>query len=78
MIASDGEIPVFGRDAPHPRSYGTFARVLSEYVRNRRHPHGRAGGAQDGGAARARLTLGDRGRLEEGKKADLAVFDPAR
>ena len=32
MIASDGEIPVFGRDAPHPRSYGTFARVLSEYV----------------------------------------------
>ena len=36
MIASDGEIPVFGQNAPHPRSYGTFARVLSEYVRNRR------------------------------------------
>jgi dihydroorotase/N-acyl-D-amino-acid deacylase len=28
MIASDGEIPVFGEESPHPRSYGTFARVL--------------------------------------------------
>jgi hypothetical protein len=27
MIASDGEIPRFGQAAPHPRSYGTFARV---------------------------------------------------
>ena len=33
MIASDGEIPVFGQAAPHPRSYGTFARVLGVYVR---------------------------------------------
>ena len=29
MIASDGEIPAFGQGAPHPRSYGTFARVLA-------------------------------------------------
>ena len=27
MIGSDGEIPVFGKDHPHPRSYGTFVRV---------------------------------------------------
>ena len=33
MIASDGEIPVFGQASPHPRSYGTFARVLGVYVR---------------------------------------------
>src|SRR5262249_47717557 len=32
MIASDGEVPVFGRANPHPRSYGTFARVLGVYV----------------------------------------------
>ena len=25
MIGSDGEIPLFGKGAPHPRSYGTFA-----------------------------------------------------
>ena len=35
MIASDGDIPVFGKAAPHPRSYGTFARVLGVYVRER-------------------------------------------
>src|SRR5215471_7067215 len=33
MIASDGGIPVFGIANPHPRSYGTFARVLAVYVR---------------------------------------------
>lgn len=36
MIGSDGEIPDFGRGAPHPRSYGTFARVLGRYVRGGR------------------------------------------
>ena len=36
MIASDGEIPVFGQAAPHPRSYGTFARVLGVYVREKK------------------------------------------
>jgi len=36
MIASDGEIPIFGKAAPHPRSYGTFARVLAVYVRERK------------------------------------------
>ena len=28
MIATDGDAPVFGRGSPHPRSYGTFPRVL--------------------------------------------------
>jgi dihydroorotase/N-acyl-D-amino-acid deacylase len=36
MIGSDGEIPIFGQAHPHPRSYGTFARVLAVYVRERR------------------------------------------
>ena len=35
MIASDGEIPTFGVASPHPRSYGTFARVLAVYARDR-------------------------------------------
>ena len=34
MIGSDGEIPIFGRANPHPRSYGTNARVLGRYVRD--------------------------------------------
>ena len=36
MIGSDGEIPAFGQGAPHPRSYGTFVRVLGTYVREKR------------------------------------------
>src|SRR5688572_2181310 len=36
MIASDGEVPIFDRGSPHPRSYGTFARVLGLYVREKK------------------------------------------
>src|SRR5437867_5134151 len=32
MIGSDGEVPIFGNASPHPRSYGTFARVLGRYA----------------------------------------------
>ena len=34
-IASDGPMTVFGVGSPHPRTYGTFARVLGRYVRDR-------------------------------------------
>ena len=34
-IASDGGVRVPGEGLPHPRSYGTNARVLVEYVRKR-------------------------------------------
>src|ERR671931_454381 len=36
MIASDGEVPLFGQGSPHPRSYGTFVRVLGRYVREKK------------------------------------------
>ena len=78
MIASDGEIPVFGRDAPHPRSYGTFARVLSEYVRARRVLTLEQAVRKMSALPAERLRLADRGRLDAGRKADVVVFDPAR
>ena len=34
-IASDGGVQEMGGGNPHPRSYGTNARVLAEYVRVR-------------------------------------------
>ena len=34
-IGSDGPLSVFGEGSPHPRQYGTFARVLGYYVRER-------------------------------------------
>ncbi|MFB3827910.1 MAG: amidohydrolase family protein [Bryobacteraceae bacterium] len=77
MVASDGGIQVFGEAAPHPRSYGAFARVLGVYVRER-------GALTLEDAVRRmttlpanRLRLLDRGLLRPGMKADIAVFDPA-
>jgi N-acyl-D-amino-acid deacylase len=77
MIASDGEIPVFGRANPHPRSYGTFARVLGVYVREKKALTLEDAIRKMSGYPAARLGLADRGLLRPGMKADIAVFDPA-
>jgi len=76
MIASDGDIPVFGKGAPHPRSYGTFARVLGVYVRERRVISMEQAIHKMSGMPAARLRLGDRGLIKPGMKADIVVFDP--
>lgn len=78
MIGSDGEIPIFGRGAPHPRSYGTFARVLGRYVRERRALTLEEAVRKMTSLPAARLKLADRGLLRPGMKADVTVFDPAR
>jgi N-acyl-D-amino-acid deacylase len=77
-IASDGGVTEPGAGNPHPRSYGTNARVLGEYVRVR--------GVLTLEDAIRRMTslpartfgLKDRGLIREGMAADLVVFDPAR
>jgi len=78
MVASDGGIPVFGRDVPHPRSYGTFARVLGRYVRERKIIGLEEAVRRMSSFPASRLRLLDRGLLRPGMKADIAVFDPAR
>jgi dihydroorotase/N-acyl-D-amino-acid deacylase len=77
MIGSDGEIPQFGVGAPHPRSYGTFARVLARYVRERHTLTLEDAVHRMSGIPAQRLKLYDRGLIRPGMKADLAVFDPA-
>ena len=76
MIGSDGEIPVFGRAAPHPRSYGTFARVLGVYVREQHVLSLEEGVRRMTSLPAQRLKIWDRGILRPGFKADLVVFDP--
>jgi len=76
MVASDGEIPVFGKGAPHPRSYGTFARVLAVYVREKRLLTLEEAVRKMTSFPAARLGLGDRGLVRPGMKADLVVLDP--
>ncbi len=76
MIASDGEIPVFGQAAPHPRSYGTFARVLGLYVREKKALTLEEAVRKMSGYPAERLKIWDRGLLRPGMKADVVVFDP--
>ncbi len=78
MVASDGEVPIFGRAFPHPRSYGTFARVLGRYVRERRVVSLESAVRKMSSLPAQRLGLLDRGVLRPGMKADLGVFDPER
>jgi N-acyl-D-aspartate/D-glutamate deacylase len=78
MIASDGEVPIFGRANPHPRSYGTFARVLGVYVRERKVLTLEDAIRKMTAFPAARLGLTDRGVLRPGMKADVAVFDAER
>jgi len=76
MIASDGEVVVFGRAHPHPRSYGTFVRVLGVYVRERGVLRLEDAVRRMTSMPAWRVGLSDRGLLRPGMKADLAVWDP--
>ena len=78
MTASDGGF-ADGSDAPggHPRSAGTFPRLLGHYVRDE--------GVLSLEEAVRKITslpadfhgIDDRGRLAAGERADVAIFDPA-
>jgi N-acyl-D-amino-acid deacylase len=78
MIASDGEVAIFGRNVPHPRSYGTFVRVLGVYAREKKLLSLETAVQKMTALPAQRLGLADRGVLREGLKADIAVFDAAR
>jgi len=78
MIASDGEVPVFGKEAPHPRSYGTFARVLGVYVREKKVLTLEDAIRKMSSYPAARVGITDRGLLRPGMKADIVVFDANR
>jgi N-acyl-D-aspartate/D-glutamate deacylase len=66
-----------GQGMPHPRFYGTFARILGQYVRDQGLlPLAHAIHKMTGASARA-LGLTGRGILREGYAADVTVFDPA-
>ncbi len=74
LIASDG---VYLGSSAHPRGFGVFPRVLGEFVRRQSlislsdAVHKMSGKPADA------YGLTDRGRIEPGLRADVAVFDPA-
>ncbi len=80
-IGSDGiALPADVRTSfgsPHPRSFGSHTRLLSEYVRERRVFTLEEAVRKMTSLPANRLGLADRGILREGLKADVVVFDPA-
>jgi N-acyl-D-aspartate/D-glutamate deacylase len=80
MIGSDGSAlapdPAAGK--PHPRSYGTFPRVLGEYAREERVLTLPQAIHKMTALPARRLGLKDRGVVAVGARADLVVFDARR
>jgi N-acyl-D-aspartate/D-glutamate deacylase len=76
LIGSDS-FPMRGGN-PHPRTFGTFARVLGHYVREVSLLGLEQAVHRMTGLAAFVLGLTDRGRLVPGAVADLVVFDPER
>jgi N-acyl-D-amino-acid deacylase len=80
MIGSDGSARVpegpLGQGRAHPRNYGTFPRVLGKYAREEGVLSLPEAVRKMSGLPAERLGLSDRGRLVEGTKADLVLFDP--
>lgn len=76
MIASDAGIYAYNKNQPHPRGYGSNARVLGKYVRDYQ-----ALGLEESirkmtSLPAARFGIKNRGLLREGYAADLVIFDP--
>jgi N-acyl-D-amino-acid deacylase len=61
---------------PHPRYYGTFARILGKYVREEQLLTLEEAVRKMTSLAASRVGLLDRGVLREGMVADIVVFDP--
>ena len=76
MVASDGGVRQFGQGVPHPRSYGTNARVLSRYVREKGTIRLEEAIRKMTSLPAQRFRLIERGLIRPGMWADVVVFDP--
>jgi len=75
MVGTDS---VFIADLPSPRTYGSYPRILGEFVRDRELLPLTEAIRKMTSAPAARLGLRDRGVLRDGAFADIVVFDPIR
>lgn len=72
MIGSDG----MDVENPHPRQYGCFARVLGEYVRERKALALESAVHKMTGLPARVFGFSDAGLVRPGMRADVVVFDP--
>ena len=75
MVGTDS---TFVAAKPSPRTYGSFPRILGQFVRDEALLSLEEAVRKMTSAPAARLGLTDRGILRDGLAADLVVFDPAR
>jgi N-acyl-D-amino-acid deacylase len=76
-VAMVGTDSTFVGAKPSPRSYGSYPRILGQFVRDEALLSLEAAVAKMTSMPAARLGLKDRGRIADGFVADLVVFDPA-
>jgi N-acyl-D-amino-acid deacylase len=80
MIGSDSSVTAvdgpLAKGHPHPRTFGTFPRVLGKYVREEKVLSLEQAVYKMTGMAAKRLQLWDRGVIRPGAKADLVLFNP--
>ena len=76
MVGADGGVRVPGRGMPHPRSYGTNARILGKYVREEKLITLEEAIRRMTSLAAQKFHLKDRGLIREGMAADIVIFDP--
>ena len=80
MIGSDSSCSAvdgpLAKGHPHPRSFGTFPRVLGKYAREEKVLSLEQGVYKMTGLSAWRMKLWDRGLVRPGMKADLTLFDP--
>ncbi|HEX7845403.1 MAG TPA: D-aminoacylase [Chitinophagaceae bacterium] len=75
MFASDASIRVLNAGMPHPRGYGTNARVLGKYVREEKVLSLEEAIRRMTSLPAQKFQLHDRGLLREGFAADIVIFD---
>lgn len=77
MPAADGGVST-GKGMPHPRGYGTNARVLGRYVREQKVISFEEAIRRMTSLPAQKFGLYDRGLLKEGFAADIVIFDPEK
>jgi len=82
MIGSDSSARapygVLGKGKPHPRTYGTFPRILGQYVRKEGILTMENAIRKMTSLPAQKLKLRDRGLIREGLWADIVIIDPKR
>ncbi len=76
MIETDGDPVGYGQGHPHPRSYGSFPRVLGRYVRELGVLTLEEAVMKMTSMPARQVGQSERGVVAEGMFADLTVFDP--